>query len=129
MNYNLLCNIFRCTKEYEALCDNIKAKTYGTRTPISVSGLTDGAEYIFLTCLAKDIGKKGTPLTLVFDDAKKASSFSEFLNSVGLRSVFFPVREYGFLNVAASHDYETIRLEILAMIQLALGEKIVEVAK
>ncbi len=118
MNYNLLCNIFRCTKEYEALCDNIKAKTYGTRTPISVSGLTDGAEYIFLTCLAKDIGKKGTPLTLVFDDAKKASAFSEFLNSVGLRSVFFPVREYGFLNVAASHDYETIRLEILAMIQL-----------
>ncbi|MBE6541927.1 MAG: transcription-repair coupling factor [Ruminococcaceae bacterium] len=114
MNYALLCDVFRKNRDYSALTLALKNPPYGRRKPYSVSGLTDGSEYIFLTSLAEDFASvKNTPV-LVFADDKKAAKFSEFLLSLGLRSAFFPQREYCFSNISSSHDFEGERLSVLA---------------
>lgn len=114
MNYSLLCDIFRRNRDYSALTESLKSPPYGRVKPFSVSGLTDGSEYIFLTSLAEDFASTDTPPIIVFPDDKKASKFSDFLSSIGLRSAFFPQREYCFSNISSSHDFEEARLGVLS---------------
>ena len=114
MNYNLLSDIFSRGREFTALRDKLRAPVFEKRNPIYVSGLTEGAEFIFLTSLARDVLDGETPLTLVFPEAKKANSFSSFLQSIGIKSAYLPQREYCFSNITSSHDFECERLGILA---------------
>lgn len=114
MNYKLLSNLFRQNREYRALISALEEKRRQPRRLCSLSGLTDGAEYIFLKTLAEDTGSTDSPLFLVFADAKRASSYNDFLLSVGLKSAFFPEREYCFSNITSSHDFESRRLSILS---------------
>ena len=114
MNYRFLCSVFRKTKQYRDLTDALSAPAYGRRYPFSVSGITESAEPVFLLSLSRDVPKKGTPLLLVFDDMKKALSYSDFLSSNGVASLFYPAREYCFMNVISSHDLEGMRLSVLA---------------
>lgn len=114
MNYSLLCDIFRKNCEYTDLTAALTAPVYGRRKPYYVSGLTTGAEYVFLQSLSEDFSDKACPIVLLFADEKRASSFRSFLDSCGISAVYFPSREYCFSNVASSHDYEGERLSVLS---------------
>ena len=114
MNYSLLCDIFRKNREYTDLTSALKAPFYGKRKPYYVSGLTTGAENVFLQSLAEDFADTSCPIVLVFADEKRASSFRSFLDSCGTRAAYFPSREYCFSNIASSHDYEGERLSVLS---------------
>ncbi len=114
MNYRLLCDIFKRGREYGALKQTLQSPVFGKRAPLHVSGLTEGAEYIFLASISDDLANADTPLILVFPDSKKASSFNVFLKSIGRNSAFFPEREYCFSNITSSHEFESERLGILA---------------
>ncbi len=113
MNYRILSSLFRENREYKAFLSSLAEKRRVNR-PYSLSGLTDGAEYVFLTTLAEDIGRTDSPLFLVYPDAKRASSFAEFLRSVGIKAEFLPEREYCFSNITSSHEFESKRLSVLA---------------
>lgn len=114
MNYRLLCDIFKRGREYGALKQALEAPVYEKRAPFHVSGLTEGAEYIFLASVAEDMASGDSPITLVFPDGKKASSFNIFLRSIGVNSAYFPEREYCFSNITSSHEFESERLGILS---------------
>ena len=114
MNYSLLCEIFRKNRDYTALTAALTAPVYGRRKPYYVSGLTAGAEYIFLRCLSEDFAAKTEPPVIVFSDEKQAASFCDFLSSCGISAAYFPPREYCFSNIASSHDYEGERLSVLS---------------
>ncbi len=114
MNYSLLCDIMRRNREYTALTAALTAPSYGKRKPYNVSGLTVGAEQVFLQALAEDFSDIGFPPIILFPNEKRAVSFCEFLRSCGKRAMYFPSREYCFLNIASSHDYEGERLSVLS---------------
>ena len=114
MNYKLLCGLFRRNREYRAFVDSLLETRRSKNHPFSLSGLTDGAEYVFLTTLAEDMGSTDSPLFLLFPDSKRAASFADFLRSVGTKAEFFPEREYCFSNVTSSHEFESARLSILS---------------
>lgn len=114
MNYNIICDVFRRNRDYEAVLAALSYPLAGRRKPYYVSGLTQGAEYIFLRSLAEDASSPTEPLVLVFADEKKALGFREFLSSCGVRGAFFPAREYCFNNITSSHEFEGERLSTLA---------------
>ena len=87
MNYRLLCDIFKRGREYGALKQALEAPVYEKRAPFHVSGLTEGAEYIFLASVAEDMASGDSPITLVFSDGKKASSYNIFLRIIHERLV------------------------------------------
>jgi len=114
MNYSFLCDVLSKNRDYEGLTSSLRAPVYGRRKPYHVNGLTDGSAYVFLQLLCRDLATADDPLILVFPEEKKASSFRDFLMSVGINASFFPQREYCFNNITSSHDYEGERLCVLA---------------
>ena len=98
MNYNMICDVFRRNRDYEAVLSVLSYPVTGRRKPYYVSGLTQGAEYIFLRSLAEDAASPTEPLVLVFADEKKALGFKEFLSSCGVAGAFFPAaKNFRFL--------------------------------
>ncbi len=114
MNYQLLCDTFRKNRDYTGLCDALNRTAAGKRRPYSVSGLSDGAETVFLKSLCEDFGNPYSPVILLFADEKKAVRYRDFFLSSGIAADYFPAREYGFNNITSSHEYENVRLKILA---------------
>ncbi len=123
MNYKLLCDLFRRNRDYAALSDALTAPVFGRRKPFFLSGLTDGAEEIFLTAFAEDFASPDAPPVLLFADDRKAAAFRDFLLSVGVRAAHFPTREYCFSNVASSHENEGARLCVLSSLRGLLPEE------
>lgn len=122
MNYKLLCDIFRRCREYTALTKAINTPIVERRKPFYVNGLTDSAEYIMLTAMCLDMQSTENPVILVFPESKRASSFRDFLSSMGIKAAFFPQREYCFFNITSSHDFEGERLTVLAQLAEVLPE-------
>ncbi len=123
MNYTILCDIFRQNRDYTALTATLTAPTFGKRKPYTVSGLTDGSQTIFLTSLAEDFANSEDPIVLIFSEEKKASSFRDFLLSIGIKAAYFPAREYCFSNIISSHDYEGERLCVLSALSGILNDE------
>ncbi len=121
MNFQFLCDVFRKNRDYSTLVDALKRPAVEKRKPYYVSGLADGVESLFLESLAEDIGSAESPLLLIFADEKKAVRYREFLGSVGLEAAYFPSREYCFNNITSSHEYENVRLQVLAAL-IGMGD-------
>lgn len=114
MNYSLLMNIFRKNRDYAGLVAHIASPTFAKRKPASVHGLTDGSEYVALSALCEDFSRDDMPVLVVFPDEKKARNYRDFLQSLGMRALVYPARDYNFNNMVASHDYENERLRVLS---------------
>ncbi len=116
MNYSVLCGTLRKNRDYGDLLGTLTSPVFGRRKPYYVSGLTEGAEYVFLASLCGDLSgaADSKPTILMFSDEKRAASFRDFLLSVGLKAAFLPSREYCFSNIGSSHDYEGERLSVLS---------------
>ncbi len=114
MNYNLLSSVLRQNREYTSLRASLTAPVFERRKPFCISGLTQGAEYIFLRCISEDLSDPDNPIVLIFPDEKRASGFCEYLGSCKIKAAYFPSREYCFSNIASSHDYEGERLYVLS---------------
>ncbi|MBQ9717269.1 MAG: DEAD/DEAH box helicase, partial [Clostridia bacterium] len=114
MNYKFLCDTFRKNREYTGICEALNRPVIGQRKPYYVSGLSDGAEPLFLKSLCEDFGNAYSPVILIFADEKKAVHYRDFFLSAGISADYFPAREYCFNNVTSSHEYENARLKVLA---------------
>ena len=99
MNYSLIRDVFRTNRDHVALVEALRLPVYGKRKPYYVSGLTEGAEYIFHYALSTDLSDSTDHMVIIFSDEKKASSYCKFLESEGVAAVFFPSREYCFFNL------------------------------
>lgn len=127
MNTAILQNIFRRSREYTGLVGSLRTPQRGRYKPYAVSGLTEGAEALFLETLCTDFRDADDPIIIVCADPKKAAEIRDLLAAAGLRTAFYPAREYNFNNMTASHDFENERLSVLsALYGLATGAYVVE---
>ncbi len=91
--------------------------------PISVSGLSDGASDAFLTELLRYAAEKyPTPRLLFVTDEGAAARTASFLSAEGLNALYYPAKDFVFLNIVSSHDTERERLSVLC--RLLAGESV-----
>jgi len=114
MNYQILKDIFRRSREYDDLVNTLNMPHRGRYKPYYVSGLTEGAERIFLGTFCEDFRDTGDPILLICTDDKTAAGYRNVLQAMGIRAAMYPTREYNFNNMTASHDFENERLSVLA---------------
>jgi transcription-repair coupling factor (superfamily II helicase) len=87
------------------------------RLPISVNGLSDGAEDAFLAELLRYGSEKHPAPRLVFvTEEGEARALTDRLSAEGLEAFYYPARDFVFLNIAASHDTERERLSVLCRV-------------
>ncbi|MBE6569937.1 MAG: transcription-repair coupling factor [Ruminococcaceae bacterium] len=123
MNIIILQDIFRRSREYTGLVKMLNEPRRGKQRPYYVSGLSEGAEGIFLGAFCRDFSDTGDPILLVCADEKKAAACRGLLENAGLHTAFYPMRDYNFNNMTASHDFENERLIVLsALYGISTGE-------
>ena len=75
----------------------------GSPRPLQVTGLCEGAMYAFYAALCEDIRRLyGQPVLFVVPDERAVRRICDSLESVGLRALPFPLRDFVFHNAAAS---------------------------
>ena len=126
MNYKFICDTFRKNRDFAGLCEALNRPVIGKRKPYYVSGLSDGAETVFLKSFCEDFGNVNSPVTLIFADEKKAVNYRNFFLSAGISAEYFPAREYCFNNITSSHELENVRLKVLtALTGLTEGTSVI----
>lgn len=126
MNYKFICDTFRKNRDYTGICEALNRPVIGKRKPYYVSGLSDGAETVFLKSFCEDFGNANSPVTLIFADEKKAVNYRNFFLSTGISAEYFPAREYCFNNITSSHELENVRLKVLtALTGLSEGTSVI----
>ena len=126
MNYKFLCDTFRKNRDYAGICEALNRPVIGKRKPYYISGLSEGAEPVFLKSLCEDFGNAYSPVILIFADEKKAVHYRDFLLSADIPAEYFPAREYCFNNITSSHEYENVRLKVLsALAGLSEGASVI----
>lgn len=92
----------------------------GTNLPLLVDGVSDGALYSLLYSLSDDIrGLTKAPVLIVVGEERKASKLNEFLKRAGVKCEFYPVRDFNFYDMTASHELEYERLKVLSGVLLS----------
>ena len=81
------------------------------RLPIACFGLTNIHRTIFAAELIKNLGKKGM---IILPSEQEAAKVAEDLKSFGIRTLFFPSRDYSMRAEVRSAEYEHIRIGTLS---------------
>ncbi|MBO5287577.1 MAG: transcription-repair coupling factor [Clostridia bacterium] len=115
MNNSLL-NSIKNTKTYEALFTRLKElKSINKPLPLLVEGVSDGALYSLTYSLIKDLREEyGVPVLFILGEERRANKLNEFLKKCSLQSELYPVRDFNFYDMTASHDLEHERLKVLS---------------
>ncbi len=105
-------------REFLGVCKTLDEQMRASKPlPISVNGLSDGASDAFLTELTRYAGEHHPAPRLLFaTEEKEAARLAALLAAEGLPALYFPARDYVFLNIAASHDTERERLSVLCRV-------------
>lgn len=116
MNTSILLEGIRHTKEYSSLIGQIDEMTGKKKTlPLRVSGVSGGSEYALVHSLITDLKKRsGKPILVITGEERKANKLSDFLVKSGLKSAFYPVRDFNFYDMTSSHELEYERLGIMS---------------
>ncbi|MFA6948680.1 MAG: hypothetical protein WCQ72_06845, partial [Eubacteriales bacterium] len=112
---NIITDSIRREREYSgvltAACEQLAAKR---PLPMMVTGLCDGARFAFYSSLIADIkAKYGRGALMIVPDEKDALRLSNSFLDCGLEVLTYPLRDFIFHNIIASHDYEHERLSVL----------------
>ena len=87
--------------------------------PLLVEGVSDGALYSLIYSLCKDIKRKtGKPLVVITGEERRANKINELFKRADLVSEFYPVRDFNFYDMTASHSLEYERLKVLSGVSL-----------
>lgn len=115
MNKEILQGI-KNTSTYERLMARFKElRAINKRLPLLVDGVSDGALYSLLYSLSDDIKcLTKTPILIIVGEERKANKLNEFLKKTGLKCEFYPVRDFNFYDMTASHELEYERLKVLS---------------
>ncbi|MCI8387655.1 MAG: transcription-repair coupling factor [Clostridiales bacterium] len=83
--------------------------------PISVSGLSDGARAVFYAAVIRKVREKyRLPALILVSDEKDGLKLSNALAELSLKPITYPLRDFVFHNITASHEYEHERLKALS---------------
>ena len=115
MNKEILQGI-KHTSTYERLLDRFKElHSINKKLPLLVDGVSDGALYSLLYSLGDDIKKiTKSPILIIVGEERKANKLNDFLKKTGIKCEFYPVRDFNFYDMTASHELEYERLKVLS---------------
>ncbi len=116
MENTVLNSAITLSPRYKALINRFKElKEAGTPLPLLVDGVSEGAMYSLFYSLTRDIrAQTGKPTLILVGEERRASKLNEFLRKSGIKSEFYPVRDFNFYDITASHDLEHERLKVLS---------------
>ncbi len=108
------------TSTYKRLIERfMELYSEGRKLPLLVEGVSDGALYSLIYSLCKDIKKvTGKPLLVITGEERRANKLNELFKRAQLRSEFYPVRDFNFYDMTASHSLEHERLRVLSGVAL-----------
>ncbi|MBQ7907309.1 MAG: transcription-repair coupling factor [Clostridia bacterium] len=111
-----LAGLIKDSKQYKSLIARYKELSKEkTPLPLLVDGVSDGALYSLVFSLCQDIrAKSKKPLLLLTGEERRGAKLNEFLQKCGLKSEFYPKRDFNFYDLTASHDLEHERLKVLS---------------
>ncbi len=104
-------------KDLRDYCELKEAAAKGA-FPIVATGLSHIHKALIFSALLHSLGKKGLIITAT---EAEASSLREDMESLGLKSLLYPARDFMFRDISgASHEYEYARLDVLC--RMTLGD-------
>ncbi len=105
----------RAEREYtQILSDTEKQIKSAKPLPILVTGMCEGARTAFYMTLADDCKKKyGIGFPIIVPDEREAQKIAASFAEAGLNALVYPIRDFLFHNITASHEYEHERLSVL----------------
>ncbi len=115
MNNDFLNSLIKASPEYTRLLSRLKELKDNKPLPLLVDGISDGALYSLLFSLTKDITSEyRAPILVLVGEERRANKLNEFFKKSGIKSEFYPYRDFNFYNITASHDQEHERLKVLS---------------
>ena len=120
MNVNILTQGIKNTKLYRSLfCRFIELYDTKKPLPLLIEGVSDGALYSLTYSLIQDIKRHtGKPILLLTGEERRANKLNEFFKKCNLKSELYPVRDFNFYDMTASHELEHERLKVLSGLAL-----------
>jgi len=120
MNTSILTEGIKNTRIYrQLLCRLIELQSSKKKLPLLVEGVSDGALYSLTYSLISDIKKEtGKPVLILIGEERRANKLNEFFKKCSLKSELYPVRDFNFYDITASHELEHERLKVLCGLAL-----------
>ena len=119
-NMRMLCDKIKNEREYEGflkLRERMKAEK---ARPITVTGLSDGARAAFYASAIDDLTANcPLPPLILVPGEKEGLRLFNILTDCGIEPLSYPLRDFIFHNIKASHDYEHERLKVLSELVLS----------
>ncbi|MBQ7822467.1 MAG: DEAD/DEAH box helicase, partial [Clostridia bacterium] len=116
----LICDNIKSEREYSEFLKVRERLTYERMRPVTVTGLTDGARVSFYSSVIDDLsGDCPLPPLILVPDEKEALRISNVLTDSGTEPLTYPLRDFNFHNMTASHGYEHERLKVLSELALS----------
>jgi len=115
---NYIFDRIRDEREYAGICTTLRQQLAARNPlPLLVTGMCDGARSAFYASLAADMKKEfGSGLLLIVPDEKEALKISNACAAGGLNVLTYPLRDFIFHSITASHEYEHDRLNVLTAV-------------
>lgn len=110
----ILSQFIQSESEYKGLCEYMRNMVPERPKPVMASGLSTGAQTVFLHALSQDIPTN--PKLIITHDEKECLRLYNRLSGAGLNCAIYPVRDLMMHNVTSSHEYEHNRLSVLARV-------------
>ncbi|MBE6606305.1 MAG: transcription-repair coupling factor [Ruminococcaceae bacterium] len=116
----LICDNIKSEREYSEFLKVRERLSYERMRPVTLTGLTDGARVSFYSSAINDLsGECPLPPLIIVPDEKEALKVSNVLTDCGLEPLTYPLRDFNFHNITASHGYEHERLKVLSELALS----------
>ncbi len=108
----------RRVPEYQGILETVQEQyTRKNPLPLLVNGLCDGARFAFYCALCADWkAKTGNGILILVPEEKQILRLKNAFAEVGMKALSYPLRDFVFHNMTASHEYEQERLRVLKAI-------------
>ena len=105
-------------REYKSVISNVLQQLSSDRPyPMSVTGLGEGAAEVFYAELISDVkANTNNGCLLICPDEKAEQRLKNTFESLGMKALIYPYRDFVFHNITASHEFEHDRLNVLQAI-------------
>ena len=110
---NIILSALKNSAEYEAFSKETAATK--DKAPSLVTGLSQGSKEAFSALsVLENFEKTKKPSLLIIPEEREITRLCDAMEAFGIRCAHFPLRDFGFYNITASHDYEHERLRVLS---------------
>ena len=117
--FTILYDQMRTEKEFGAILETYRMQRLERNPhPMLVTGLSEGAKDVFYAAMTAELRKLSPdrPVLCIPSDEKELLKLQNDLQEAGLSTVVYPLRDFIFHNITASHEFEHERIAALCAI-------------